>query len=134
MSDIDFSPIPGREQPRFAGIKTFFRLPHVPVDAGYDVALAGLPYDGALSYRPGARFAPSKVRELSSMGRGYHMTREVNFVEKLKVGDVGDCPTVPIDMAQTGQRIEDFFGDILARDKKFICVGGDHSNTLPLLR
>jgi hypothetical protein len=34
MSDIDFSPIPGREQPRFAGIKTFFRLPHVPVDAG----------------------------------------------------------------------------------------------------
>lgn len=68
------------------------------------------------------------------MGRGYHMTREVNFVAKLKVGDVGDCPTVPIDMAQTGERVEAFFGDILSRGKKFIAVGGDHSNTLPLLR
>ena len=134
MSEIDFTPIPGREQPRFAAIKTFFRLPHVDIDAGYDVALAGLPYDGALSYRPGARFAPTKVRELSSMGRGYHMTREINFVEKLKCADIGDCPTVPIDMAQTGERVEKFFGDILARDKKFIVVGGDHSNTLPLLR
>ena len=58
MTEIDFTPIPGREQPRFAAIKTFFRLPHVPLEAGFDVALAGLPYDGALSYRPGARFAP----------------------------------------------------------------------------
>ena len=129
-----FKPLSGREFPRFSAIKTFFRLPIAHIQDEYDVALFGTPYDGGVSYRPGARFAPASIRECSSLGRGFHMTRAVNLFEKLKFADVGDCPIVPIDQAQTYQKIEKFTESILTYNKKFISVGGDHSTTLPLLR
>ena len=131
---MKYKPLNSREFPRFSGLKTFFRLPHVSIDDNYDVAIVGVPYDGSVSYRPGARFAPTKIREVSSLGRGYHWTREVNFVEKINVADIGDCPTVPIDQAQSYESIEKFFLDVLNFNKKFIAIGGDHSTTLPLLR
>jgi agmatinase/guanidinopropionase len=131
---MDYKPLSGREFPRFSGIKTFFRLPYADVNADFDVALLGIPYDGAVSYRPGARFAPTKVREMSVLGRGFHMTREIELFERLKIADVGDSPTVPIDQLQTYERIEKFIGGIVARNKRFVAVGGDHSTTLATLR
>ncbi len=131
---MDYKPLSGREFPRFSGIKTFFRLPNVPLDADYEVGIFGIPYDGGVSYRPGSRFAPSAVREMSSLGRGFHMTRELNWIEKLKVADIGDCSTVPIDQTQTYALIEKHVSEVLAQKKKFIACGGDHSITLPVLR
>ncbi len=124
----------GREFPRFSAVKTFFRLPHVDVKQDYDIGIVGVPYDGGVSYRPGARFAPARVREMSSLGRAYHWSRGVDFTEKLKVADIGDCPTVPIDQKQTYARIEKFFGRLCDLNKRFVAVGGDHSITLPILR
>ncbi len=131
---MDYKPLSGREFPRFSAIKTFFRLPYVDLRQDYDVGIFGIPYDGGVSYRPGGRFAPAKVREVSSLGRGFHMTHEENFIEKMKVADIGDCPTVPIDQLQTYARIEKFVGEVLSLKKKFLAVGGDHSTTLPVLR
>ncbi len=130
----EFKPLSGREFPRFSAIKTFFRLPIAEVQDDFDVALFGIPYDGAVSYRPGARFAPGLVREVSSLGRGFHMTRDLAVFEKLKAADVGDCSVVPIDLVQTDSKIENFVEKLLSTDKKFIAVGGDHSVTLPILR
>lgn len=130
----NYEPLSGREFPRFSGIKTFFRLPHVPVDADYEVGIVGLPFDGGLSYRPGARFAPSRVREVSSLGRVFHYGRMEGFTKKIKAADIGDCPTVPIDMEMTYARIQKFYGHVLSLGKKTITVGGDHSTTLPILR
>lgn len=131
---MEYKQISGREFPRFSAIKTFFRMPHVEITADYDVGIVGVPYDGAVSYRPGARFAPGKVREASSLGRGFHWSRAFNVLESLKVADLGDCPVVPIDQEQTYQRIEKHFAEILALGKRFVAIGGDHSTTLPLLR
>lgn len=131
---IVYEPLSGRQFPRFSAIKTFFRLPIANVDQDFDVALFGIPYDGGVSYRPGARFAPSRVRENSSLGRGFHWSREVNIFTKLKIADIGDCPTVPIDQTQTYERIESFVTDVLDHKKRFVTVGGDHSTTLPVLR
>jgi guanidinopropionase len=131
---MDYKPLSGREFPRFSQVKTFFRLPWVDVHSDYEVALFGIPFDGGVSYRPGARFAPSQVRELSSLGRGYHWSRDISVFEQLKVADVGDCSVVPIDLVQTYQKIESFAAQLLSAQKKFIAVGGDHSTTLPLLR
>ncbi|HVK62057.1 MAG TPA: agmatinase [Bdellovibrionales bacterium] len=131
---IEYKPLSGREFPRFSGIKTFFRLPVVPIDADYDVGILGVPFDGGVSYRPGARFAPTKIREVSSLGRVFHMGRMESFIQKIKVADIGDCPTVPISLEKTYERIEEFFGKILAQNKRTIAVGGDHSTTLPILR
>lgn len=129
-----YKPLSGREFPRFSAIKTFFRLPNVDLKADYDVGIFGVPFDGGVSYRPGPRFAPSKVREVSSLGRGFHMERGVSVFEKIRFADIGDVPTVPIDQKQTYEKIEKFSAELLKNGKKFIAVGGDHSTTLPLLR
>ncbi len=124
----------GRQSPRFSGIKTFFRLPLTDLSSDYEIALFGLPYDGAVSYRPGARFAPSRIRETSSLGRGYHWPLGINWTKQLTVADIGDCPTVPLDQERTYKLIEEFINKLLKDNKKFIGVGGDHSLTLPILR
>ena len=131
---MDFKPISGRDFPRFSAINTFFRLPQASLSQEFDVALFGTPFDGAVSYRPGCRFGPARVREASSLGRGFHWSRGRSFFDHIRVADIGDCPTVPIDIQQTYERIESFAMDVLQSKKRFISVGGDHSTTLPLLR
>lgn len=129
-----YQPISGREFPRFSGIKTFFRLPIAKIEDAFDIAIMGIPYDGGVSYRPGARFAPTAVRDASSLGRGFHMTREISLFQKNKIADIGDCSVVPIDQAQTYKKIEEHVYSVIKKNKKLISIGGDHSITLPLIR
>lgn len=132
---MNYQPLSGRLFPRFSAIKTFFRLPQDDLFSGqFDVGIVGVPFDGGVSYRPGARFAPTAVREASSLGRGFHWSRGVQVFEHLKVADLGDSPTTPLSIEKTYSQIEEHFGQILSRKKRFISVGGDHSTTLPLLR
>ncbi|MGE0527640.1 MAG: agmatinase [Bdellovibrionales bacterium] len=131
---MEFKPMSGREFPRYSAIKTFFRLPQAALDQEFDVGIVGVPFDGGVSYRPGARFAPTRVRETSSLGRGFNWARGENVFERLRVADLGDCSTVPIDLKQTYERIESHFSAVLKAGKHFLAVGGDHSITLPLLR
>lgn len=131
---MEYKPLSGREYPRFSGIKTFFRLPIARPEDQFDVALFGIPYDGGVSYRPGPRFAPARVREASSLGRGFHMARGIQLFHELKIADVGDCQTVPIDQIQTYKKTEEFVSKLLKHKKKFVAIGGDHSVTLPILR
>ena len=131
---MKYEPLSGREFPRFSGIKTFFRLPHVPVESDYEVALVGVPYDGGVSYRPGARFAPSHVRQTSSLGRGFHWSRGVHLWSAKKFADIGDVSTVPISQEKTYERISEFYDGLMKHNKRVISVGGDHSVTLPILR
>ena len=51
----------------FTGPATFFKAPYRPLSEPWtaDVGLLGLPYDFAVGYRPGARFAPGALREAS---------------------------------------------------------------------
>lgn len=127
-------PLKGRQTPRFSGIKTFFRLPLAELSSDYEVALFGIPYDGAVSYRSGARFAPSRIRETSSLGRGYHWPLGLNWAKQLKAVDIGDCTIIPLDQQRTYKLIQEFVSQLLGSNKKFIGVGGDHSLTLPILR
>src|SRR5262249_24409665 len=75
VNGTEFKPLSGREFPRFSAVKIFFRLPQARLEEDFDVAIVGVPFDGAVSYRPGARFAPSKFREVSSLGRAYNWAR-----------------------------------------------------------
>lgn len=131
---MDFSPLSGRELPRFSAIKTFFRLPHCSENQEFDVAIMGVPFDGGLSYRPGARFAPSAVRDISSLGRGYHWNHDLNIFKKLRCADIGDCSVVPISIEKSYQQIEEKALQVIKSGKKLLTIGGDHSITLPLLR
>lgn len=131
---MEYKQLSGREFPRFSAIKTFFRMPHVVIDADYDVGIFGTPFDGGVSYRPGARFAPSAIREMSALGRGYHWTRGIDFTKKMKVADIGDVSVVPVSLEKTYENIELHVMKLLKLKKRFLSVGGDHSTTLPILR
>src|SRR5881628_355871 len=120
--------------PRFGQIATFMLLPAASSPAGLDVALIGVPYDGGTSYRPGARFGPRAVREQSSLIRSWHPVLKVHPFERLRVADCGDVDVVPISIERTYEAITRRIGEVAEAGAVPVCVGGDHSITLGVLR
>ena len=120
--------------PRFGQIATFMLLPAAESPEGLDVALLGIPYDGGVSYRPGARFGPRAVREQSSLIRPWHPVLKVHPFERLRVADCGDVEVVPNSIEATYAAITARIDAIVAAGAAPVCVGGDHSVTLGILR
>src|SRR6266511_4457874 len=118
----------------FGGIATFARLPHRPDPTGADVAVVGVPYDSATSFRPGARFGPRGVRAASQVLRPYNSALDVQPFEVLEVVDAGDVPVAPAYVEETQERITTVVGRLLAAVPTVVALGGDHSVSLPLLR
>lgn len=130
---VPFTPLDGRIYPRFAGIRTFYRLPELVTDAqldAADVAILGAPYDGGTSFRPGARFGPERIRVMSALGRGHHPGHDVHIFKALKVGDAGDTPITPMDIDATHQQIQGSVAHLLAHGCIPLVFGGDHSTTI----
>ena len=96
-------------------------------------ALAGIPFDGAVTNRPGARFGPQEIRRASLMlCDGLHPWFQVSPIGAL--GDAGDfkLPNAgALDAVRTS--IQAQAGALMARHH-CVFLGGDHSVTLPLLR
>ena len=71
MSDPFFKPVSGFDLPRFAGVPTFMRLPHVPPEAPkikeVDIGIIGVPWDSGTTNRPGPRHGPRQLRDASTM-------------------------------------------------------------------
>jgi agmatinase len=120
--------------PRFGQIATFMLLPAATSPAGLDVALLGVPYDGGTSYRTGARFGPRAVREQSSLIRTWNPVLKVHPFDRMQVADCGDVDVVPISIERTYEVVTKRIGEILEAGARPICVGGDHSVSLPILR
>jgi len=124
-----------RSDPRFMHLPTFMRAPLIDDRSKFDIAMVGVPYDGAVTNRPGARHGPREVRSASSMIREIHPVTRSNPFELCQVGDAGDVPFENLyDIAKVHAEIENFF-QILAEDGLMsLAIGGDHSVTLPILR
>jgi agmatinase len=120
--------------PRFGQVATFMLLPQAETARDLDVALLGIPYDGGTSYRTGARFGPRAVREQSSLIRSWNPVLKVHPFEKLRVADCGDVDVVPISIERTYEAVERRIGAVTAEGALPVCIGGDHSVTLPILR
>ena len=81
--------------PRFAGPDTFARLPRLTDVGTAAVAIAGIPFDSGVSYRPGARFGPASVRAGSKLLRPYHPGLGVEPWTGHQVADAGDLSANP---------------------------------------
>jgi agmatinase len=110
------------------------RLPHVRDLEGVDAAVVGIPTDGAVVYRSGARFGPEGIRSASVMLRNYNPLLRVNLVEKLSLVDRGDVPTVPGSTADSLERSSAALAEIAATGVTTLCLGGDHTVLLAELR
>ncbi|CAP93987.1 Pc16g13170 [Penicillium rubens Wisconsin 54-1255] len=114
----------------------------------------GAPFDTGTSYRPGARFGPSGIRQGSrrlNLG-GYNVPLQANpFTSDMRILDCGDVPVTSYDNAWAIRQIEEGHNSILMRKPyldankpglsragktlpRVITLGGDHTITLPLLR
>ena len=120
--------------PRFSGIATFMRLPHIPRPEELDIALIGIPYDGGTTYRSGPRFGPRHVREQSAIIRPWNPVLNLNPFDKHRIADYGDLSINPLSIDDTFQRITAQLDDVLKAGARTVCVGGDHSILLPILR
>lgn len=131
-----YQPIPGDELPRFAGIATFMRLPHIAATEAdeVDIGLIGVPWDGGTTNRAGARHGPRQIRDLSTMARNAHHATGITPFELCNCADLGDTPVNPVDIEDTLKRVEDFYAQVVKQGIVPLTAGGDHLITLPIMR
>lgn len=138
MTDDFFQPVSGFVLPRFAGIPTFMRLPHVSLDdpklAQVQVGLIGAPWDGGTTNRPGPRHGPRQLRDASTMIRAQHGITGVRPFEMLRCADLGDVAPNPASVDDSLRRMEEFYTRVRAAGIIPLTGGGDHLCTLPILR
>ncbi|MEP3784310.1 MAG: agmatinase [Ascidiaceihabitans sp.] len=138
MTKEFFQPVSGMDLPRFAGVPTFMRLPHVTPDhPAYDhvqLGLVGVPWDAGTTNRPGPRHGPRQVRDLSTMIRAGNPVTGVNPFDLVNCADLGDVSPNPIDIMDCMDRISAFYAHLKSRGILPITVGGDHLVSLPVLR
>jgi agmatinase len=120
--------------PRYTGVRTFARCPHRTEPAGVDVAVVGVPFDTATSYRPGARFGPEAIRAASTLLRPYHPALDVDVFADQSVVDWGDLPVTPGNAERTLDQVATGVGDLLRAGIVPVVLGGDHSVVLGELR
>jgi agmatinase len=129
-----YAPVDPQQFPRFAGIKTFMRLPHIRTTADIDFAIVGVPWDGGASFRTGQRTGPDAIRSVSSLLRPFNMDLDVKLFEHCAGVDYGDLSVVPGYIEDSYQRIEAELYPLIDAGVIPILLGGDHSITLPELR
>src|SRR3954464_15688052 len=129
-----YRPLDAQVIPRFAGVRTFMRAPHVTDLAGVDAVVYGIPFDTATSYRTGPRFGPEAIRSASALIRPYNPALGVNVVESLSLGDYGGVPVSPGDTERTYAQVEEALAPLVDAGVFPVALGGDHSITLAELR
>ncbi|EGY14872.1 hypothetical protein VD0002_g2285 [Verticillium dahliae] len=134
----------------FTGIGSFAHLKYTkclttPSEL-YDIAIIGVPFDTAVSYRPGARFGPRAIRQASARQtsfRGYNPRAGINpYQSWATVVDCGDVPITPMDNGIALQQMTEAFAELgkrrplssSMRRPKLMTLGGDHSLALPAMR
>jgi guanidinopropionase len=121
--------------PRFCGIPTFMRTPLASHPSEIDIGIAGVPYDGGVTARPGARYGPREIRNMSSLTRAIHHVTGFNPFAACRVGDVGDVPFTNLyDIEAAHEEIRRFLTPFFAGGKKMLIAGGDHSITYPVFQ
>jgi len=110
------------------------RLPADPDASGADAAVVGIPFDTAASFRPGQRFGPSAVRDISVLLRPSNQFHKINAFDRIRVVDAADVPAVPGNIEKTYALIEQKIAGLVEAGVIPIGVGGDHSVTLGELR
>jgi len=130
----EYKPSAPQQQPKFAGIKTYLRLPHHQTVEGIDFAVVGIPWDGATSYRTGQRAGPDAIRKVSVTLRPYNFAQGVGIFEHCCGVDYGDVSVVPGYIEDTYDKIEAELRPLVEAGVIPVVMGGDHSISLPELR
>ncbi|MEP3275250.1 MAG: agmatinase [Stappiaceae bacterium] len=125
----------GSHEPTYAGALSFMRRRYSRDLNGVDLVVWGIPFDAAVSNRPGTRFGPQAIRRASAIFDGdpqYPFAADP--YETLNVVDYGDCVFDYGRHADIPACIEKQARDILSSQAQLFTLGGDHFVTYPLLK
>ncbi|KPN62270.1 agmatinase [Aliiroseovarius crassostreae] len=119
----------------FGGITSFLRRTFTKDLRNVDIAVTGVPFDQAVTNRPGTRLGPRAIREASALqspdpayGWGFDVLSE------FAIADYGDLAFDYANTAQFPTTLEQHIAGILDQDCATLTLGGDHYITYPILR
>lgn len=122
-------------RPRYMGVASFMRTPIARDASGLDIALVGVPFDGGVTNRPGARHGPRALRDQSSLMRLFNPATRVNPYDLARVADIGDVDLVELyDLEACVARIRDAYRGIRRAGAVPLTAGGDHCISFPILQ
>jgi agmatinase len=126
------------------GVASFLKAPVVGLDGNWsaDVAFLGIPFDQATGFRPGTRFGPRAIRDisvrLSSLSAedrpGYYDLRSGQQRAACSFVDTGDVDILPLLWERSFDSVTQSVASILSKRALPLIVGGDHSVTFPIVR
>jgi agmatinase len=121
--------------PTYAGALSFMRRRYTKNLRNVDAVVWGIPFDAAVSNRPGARFGPQAIRRASViMDNDPQYPFHLDLFEKMAVIDYGDCRLDYGNHQKTPATIEREAAKILKSGAFLLTLGGDHYVTWPLLK
>lgn len=114
----------------FQGIRTFCKT---STDEDLPYSVIGIPSDTAASFRSGSRFGPASIREASASLSNKMHYKFSTPIEKY-TNDLGDIDLSIGNSKESLREVEESTNNIIAWGKHPVFLGGDHSNTLAILR
>ncbi|MDJ0935942.1 MAG: agmatinase [Kiloniellales bacterium] len=122
-------------RPRYVGLPTFMRAPYEEDLSAVDIALVGIPFDGGVTNRPGARHGPREIRNQSSLMRRINQATGIDPFALCRIADTGDAwVEQPFELEGALEEIAAFYRRLHATGTVPVSAGGDHSVTLPVFR
>lgn len=131
---MHYGPADAKRAPRYTGVRTFARCPHVRDATGVDIAFVGIPFDTGTSFRVGARFGPEACRSASTLLRPYNQNLGVDAFATRSVVDWGDLDVTPGNAVRSLEQIDSGLRPLVEAGITTVAVGGDHTIVLGELR
>ena len=123
------------QRPRYTGIPTFMRAPQTETWDDIDIGLIGVPFDGGVTNRTGARHGPREIRNQSSLMRRKNQSSGICPYDLCNIADLGDAwVQKPFHLEESLDEIADFYREVHKHGIVPVSAGGDHSVTLPIYR
>ncbi len=119
-------------KPEFCTTGSFMRLP--TMREGARLAILGMPFDTAASFRVGARFGPQAIRQASMLLFPFNPVHAVYPFEETHAIDIGDLAVIPHNIHRSYEIMTNAVEDLMAAGIVPVGLGGDHSVTLAELR
>ena len=119
----------------FGGVTSFLRRPYTKDLTGVDLAITGVPFDQAVTNRPGTRLGPRAIREASALqAADAPYGWPLNPFDAFDIVDCGDLAFDYANVAGFPAALRDHVRGILDTGAACIAMGGDHYVTFPILQ
>ena len=104
--------------------------------SGYDVIMAGVPWEGTVTWGSfsGCELSPKTIRHASARYGGFLPEYELDLFDYLKIGDIGDVPVNANDELKTMKSVYETMSKIYGNHSIPFVLGGDHSFTPEIIR